>query len=117
MTNVVPAASREFRQAIRVPLLGQGANEIITYAMISEKYLIQSKQTHLRGVKIQNPLAQDQGLLRPSLLPSLLSVAVFNINRGQKNLKLFEIGKIYGPRGEHETLGIMMTGRTVASSP
>ncbi len=111
MTNVVPAASREFRSAIRVPLLAQGVNEIVTYAMISEKDLARTKQTHLRGVKIQNPLAQDQGLLRPSLLPSLLSVAVFNSNRGQKNLKLFEIGKIYGPRGEQETLGIMMTGR------
>ena len=111
MTNVVPAASREFRQAIRVSLLAQGANEIVTYAMISEKDLVQTRQAHLRGVKIQNPLAQDQGLLRPSLLPSLLSVAVFNINRGQKNLKLFEIGKIYGPRGEQETLGILMTGR------
>lgn len=110
-TNVVPEPSKKFRQAIRVPLLAQGANETVTYAMISEKDLARTKQAHLRGVKIQNPLAQDQGLLRPSLLPSLLSVAVFNINRGQKNLKLFEIGKIYGPRGEQETLGIMMTGR------
>lgn len=110
-TNVAPEPSKKFRQAIRVSLLAQGDSETVTYAMISEKDLVRIKQTHLRGVKIQNPLAQDQGLLRPSLLPSLLSVVVFNINRGQKNLKLFEIGKIYGPRGEQETLGIMMTGK------
>ncbi len=110
-TNVVPEPSQKFRPAVRVLLLAQGANETVSYAMINEKDLIRTKQTHLRGVKIQNPLAQDQGLLRPSLLPSLLSATVFNINRGQKNLKLFEIGKIYGPRGEQETLGIILTGR------
>ena len=110
-TNVAPDPSKKFRQAIGVLLLAQGADETVTYAMIGEKDLARSKQTHLRGVKIQNPLTQDQGLLRPSLLPSLLSAAVFNINRGQKNLKLFEIGKVYGPRGEQETLGVLMTGR------
>ncbi|HCI44560.1 MAG TPA: phenylalanine--tRNA ligase subunit beta [Candidatus Omnitrophica bacterium] len=111
-TNVVPGPSQKFRPAIRVLLLAQGASETVTYAMISEKDLARSGQAHLRGVKIQNPLAQDQGLLRPSLLPSLLSVVVFNINRGQKNLRLFELGKIYGPRGEQETLGVIMTGRS-----
>ncbi len=110
-TNVAPDPSKKFRPAIRVSLLAQGASETVTYAMINEKDLARTKQEHLRGVKIQNPLAQDQGLLRPSLLPSLLSVAVFNINRGQKNLKLFELGKIYGPRGEQETLGIIVTGK------
>jgi len=110
-TNVGPEPSQKFRPAIRVLLLAQGASETVSYAMIGEKDLARTKQTHLRGVKIQNPLAQDQGLLRPSLLPSLLSVVVFNVNRGQKNLRLFEIGKIYGPRGEQETLGIIMTGK------
>ena len=110
-TNVAPEPSQKFRPAIRVLLLAQGVDEAVTYAMVDEKDLARSGQTHLRGVKIQNPLAQGQGLLRPSLLPSMLSVAVFNINRGQKNLRLFEIGKIYGPRGEQETLGIIMTGR------
>lgn len=109
--NVPREACREFRQAIRVMLLAQGANEVVTYAMVGEKDLVRTNQAHLRGVNIQNPPAGDQGLLRPSLLPSLLSVAVFNINRGQKNLRLFEIGKIYGPGGEQETLGILLTGR------
>ncbi len=110
-TNVAPEPSKKFRSAIRVQLLAQGASETVTYAMISEKDLARTKQSDLPGVKIQNPLARDQGLLRPSLLPSLLSVVVFNVNRGRKNLKLFEIGKIYGPSGEQETLGVIMTGK------
>lgn len=110
-TNVAPGPSKKFRSAIRVQLLAQGASETVTYAMISEKDLARTKQADLPGVKIQNPLARDQGLLRPSLLPSLLSVVVFNLNRGQKNLKLFEIGKIYGPGGEQETLGVILTGK------
>lgn len=118
MTNLALQRQEEFGPAgrfpsgtIRVLLLGQGLNEVLTYTMISEKDLANSKQADLRAVKIQNPLAQDQGLLRPSLLPSLLSVVRFNINRGQKNLRLFEIGKIYKPEGEEETLGMIVTGR------
>ncbi|MBI5149896.1 MAG: phenylalanine--tRNA ligase subunit beta [Candidatus Omnitrophica bacterium] len=113
----VPAASivsetrRGFRQAVRELLLAQGVNETITYAMVSEKSLVQARQGHLGGVRIQNPLASDQGVLRPSLLPSLLSVVAFNINRGQKNLKLFEAGKIYTASGEREALGVVLAGR------
>ena len=45
------------------------------------------------------------------MLPSLLQVAVTNINRGQKDLRFFEIGKRYFIDGEKETLGILLTGR------
>src|SRR3989338_3545527 len=62
------------------------------------------------GVGIKNPITQEHELLRPTLLPSLLSVVQFNFNHGQKDLKIFEIGKRYFSSGEKETLGIVMTG-------
>ena len=49
--------------------------------------------------------------MRPDLLPSFLQVAVTNINRGQKDLRFFEIGKIYSEDGEKEAVGILLTGR------
>ncbi len=111
VTSLAADVRWKFRQTIRASLLAQGVNEVITYSLINEKDLARTKQTQFQVIKIQNPLASDQGILRPSLLPSLLSVAAFNINRGQKNLKLFETGRIYLSDGEKEALGILITGR------
>ncbi|MBI5415892.1 MAG: phenylalanine--tRNA ligase subunit beta [Candidatus Omnitrophica bacterium] len=109
--SIAPETRRGLRQAVRELLLAQGVDETVTYAMVSEKSLARAGQGEPGGVKIRNPLASDQGILRPSLLPSLLSVAAFNINRGQKNLKLFETGKIYTASGEREALGVVLAGR------
>jgi len=43
-------------------------------------------------------------------LPSMLNVASFNVNRGQKGLRIFEAGKIYRQEKEVETLGLAMLG-------
>ena len=48
--------------------------------------------------------------MRPSMLPGLLSGTLFNSNRGQKNIKIFEIGKIYTVDGEKDAVGIILTG-------
>lgn len=104
-------AKREFRRAISDLLVAQGFYEVVTYAMISPESLLRSRQADLEGIRVQNPLSQDQAVLRLSLLPSLLSAAAFNINRDQKNLKLFEIGKIYLPWGEQDALGLVITGQ------
>lgn len=48
-------------------------------------------------VALQNPLAADQGVLRRSLLPSLRDVAVFNNTRGNRSLRLFEMGEVVLP--------------------
>jgi phenylalanyl-tRNA synthetase beta chain len=104
-------AKREFRRAIRDLVVAQGFYEVVTYAMIHPESLVRSMQADLQGIKVRNPLSQDQAVLRPSFLPSLLSATAFNINRDQKNLKLFEMGKIYLPSGERETLGLILAGR------
>ena len=49
--------------------------------------------------------------MRLSLLPSLLQVALTNINRGQKDVRIFEVSKRYGSQGERDTLAILLTGR------
>ena len=104
-------AKREFRRTISDLVVAQGFYEVVTYAMINPESLVRSRQADLEGIKVRNPLSQDQAVLRPSLLPSLLSAAAFNINRDQKNLKLFEIGKIYLPLGEQDVLGLVIMGQ------
>lgn len=109
-SHVFSDEKRDTRRCISGMLIAQGLSEVITYTMINRKDLARSNQTNLQGVSILNPLTQDQEIMRPSMLPSLLSILLFNINRGQKNIKYFEMGKVYTAEGEGDVLGIIMTG-------
>ncbi len=95
---------------LRTLLTAQGLNEIITYSMTNRKDLEKTNLGDWPGIKINNPLNQDQEMLRPSLLPNFLSVLSFNISRGQKDIRIFELGKIYASVPEKEALGILLMG-------
>ena len=108
---VVDQGPREIKNKIRKVLMAGGVDEIITHNMINSKMLIKTKMPDIKYIRIFNPLNQDQELMRPSMLPSMLQVAVTNINRGQKDFRFFEIGKRYFLDGEKETVGILLSGR------
>lgn len=91
-------------------LLSQGFNEVLTYSMLSKEFVDNAKVGDVPYMGVLNSLSKEQEIMRPSLLPSLLTVAHLNINRGQKDLAFFEAGKIYPPGGEQESLGMLMTG-------
>ncbi len=110
ISAILSDARRDARRQMRGLLVAQGFNEVITYTMINRKSLERSKQEHRNAVAVLNPLTQDQEIKRPSMLPSLLAVVLSNVNRGQKNIRFFETGKVYTTKGEVETLGIIMTG-------
>jgi phenylalanyl-tRNA synthetase beta chain len=46
-------------------------------------------------VTILNPLTEEQTVMRTSLIPGLLGTMHYNNTQQEKNLKLFEIGKIF----------------------
>jgi len=102
---------REVKDKIRRVLTAGGIDEVITHNMINTRMLVKTNMADIKVIKIFNPLNQDQELMRPSMLPSMLQVALTNINRGQKDLRFFEIGKRYFLDGEKETLSILLTGR------
>jgi len=47
------------------------------------------------AIKVSNPQSMDMAYLRTSLLSGALSVVSRNLNKGEKNLKLFEIGNVF----------------------
>jgi phenylalanyl-tRNA synthetase beta chain len=70
------------------------------------------------GVRVVNPLSQEQKELRESILPALIQVVIRNLNQGNLNLRFFELGKIYQSAGsrnardftEENRLGLIMVG-------
>ncbi|PWM70898.1 MAG: phenylalanine--tRNA ligase subunit beta [Bacillota bacterium] len=79
-----------------------GYNEIITYSFVSEKefdlYSIDKKDM----VKILNPLGEDIGVMRKSLLPSMVSAIAKNLNRKNDEGRLFELACVYETSAESE---------------
>jgi len=83
---------KDFLDEIRSHFIGRGLREIITNSM--QNIDIASIASD-KVVKISNPISKDMEALRTSLVPSALEVIKNNIFHGSKNLKLFEIGKVY----------------------
>ncbi len=53
-----------------------------------------------QGVKLANPLSEDQSVMRTILLGSVLGAAQRNLSRGADRVALFESGRVYLPAGE-----------------
>ncbi len=89
----------ELRNRIKKLMNGFGFTEAITYSFASElsgnHLRLKAKDVRRSFIHILNPLTEDQTVMRTSLVPGLIEAAVYNIARQVKNLKLFEIGKIF----------------------
>ena len=78
-----------------------GYSEIITYSFVSPAIFDQirlPKDSALRNaMRIQNPLGEDTSIMRTIALPSMLDILSRNYNYHNKNVKLYELAKIYLP--------------------
>tara|TARA_A100001037_G_C15119887_1_gene623276 strand:+ start:102 stop:1388 length:1287 start_codon:yes stop_codon:yes gene_type:complete len=81
---------RRIRSAGRV-LAARGLNECVTWSFVSQ---VQAEKFGggQAELKLSNPITEDLGNLRPSLLPNLLSAVSRNTAKGHANLGLFEVG-------------------------
>ncbi|MBI3218045.1 MAG: phenylalanine--tRNA ligase subunit beta [Bacteroidetes bacterium] len=86
----------KFKRTIGEMLTGNGFFEILTNSLTNAAYQ-QKHQLNFAGepVEILNKLSEEQGILRQTMLFTGLEVVAYNINRKQKDVKLFEFGKIY----------------------
>ncbi len=85
---------------IRGILTGLGVDEIITYSLLGRNVLKAAGLAAGQTVEIKNPLSAEQEVMRPGLMPGMLTAILWNINRKSKDLKLFELGKIYTKESE-----------------
>ena len=78
-----------------------GYSEIITYSFVSPTIFDNirlPKNSSLRNaMRIQNPLGEDTSIMRTIALPSMLDILARNYAYHNKNVKLYELAKIYQP--------------------
>ncbi|MEK6780303.1 MAG: phenylalanine--tRNA ligase subunit beta [Bacteroidota bacterium] len=85
-----------YKKSVGQMLAANGFFEIVTNSLTNVAYHTRNK-LNFEGepVEILNKLSEEQGILRQTMLFSGLEVCSYNINRKQRDLKLFEFGKIY----------------------
>ena len=109
----------KLQKEIALALTGNGFYEIITNSLTSPAYTDYAEDEG-QTIEILNKLSEDLGVLRRSLLFSGLEVVLYNLNRKQKDLKLFEFGKTYklkeGKYIEENKLGVFLTGGKTTES-
>lgn len=102
-------------------LSGQGFSEIITNSITNARYLEAEGETNEALVRVLNYNSAELNVLRPTVLHSALEVVRYNLNRRQRDLKLYEFGKTYsrkadGQYDEKNSLIILLTGNATAET-
>jgi phenylalanyl-tRNA synthetase beta chain len=88
--------ARLVEEKIRNILPALGLDEVMTYSLISKQAVGRLISISKGGaVELSNPLSEEQKIMTPQLLDGMLKTISYNINRNNKDLRLFEIGKLY----------------------
>lgn len=88
---------------IKESMRKSGFTEAINYSFMSEAMLsmlnIPDEDPRRRTIAIRNPLRAEESLLRTMILPSLIRNLVTNISTGSKDLRLFEVSRVFIDKG------------------
>jgi phenylalanyl-tRNA synthetase beta chain len=98
----LPAARLEYAEAddrLREILTGLGYQEIITIPIVDEPSDAMFRPEGAAPARIANPLAEDASVMRSSGAVTMARTLEWNLNHGQRNVRLFEFGKTYGWKG------------------
>ncbi len=90
----VPPANpeRAFHHQVREMAAAQGFTEVSNYSFVSEEQVLAFGMNPAGHLRVANPIASDQSLLRSSLLPGILKNILDNA-RNFEAFRLFEIGR------------------------
>lgn len=95
-----------------------GFDETLTWQFGSPKTIQNAGLDLAKHIVIANPIGQDYSVVRTSLMPGMLNTISFNLKQGNKNLKLFELARVFIAKqlpltelpDEHNNLCLSLTG-------
>jgi phenylalanyl-tRNA synthetase beta chain len=108
--NTLPAYSGEVRELphahkdtrLRSGLLALGYNEAISLTFISKDDA--RSFSSAPELDLANPLSDEASVMRTSMVPSMLNMLAYNLNRGSDNVRLFESGNVFEASGADSKL-------------
>ena len=79
---------------MRQLLVDRGYQEAITYSFVDAK-ILEILNPGVKALPLANPIASELSVMRTSLLPGLVGALLYNQNRQQPRIRLFETGLIF----------------------
>ena len=103
----------EAQDRLRERIVALGYQEIVEIPIVDTQRNELFRPENLVPAVIGNPLAEDASVMRSTGTVSMLRAIEWNLNHGQRNLRLFEIGKTYELRdGEPVETQVLTLGAT-----
>ena len=103
----------EAQDRLRERIVALGYQEIVEIPIVDTERNGLFRPENLAPAVIGNPLAEDASVMRSTGTVSMLRAIEWNLNHGQRNLRLFEIGKTYELRdGEPVETQVLTLGAT-----
>ncbi|MEY3651823.1 MAG: phenylalanine tRNA synthetase, beta subunit, partial [Pseudomonadota bacterium] len=97
------------RAVLQDVLVANGYQEVVNYSFVDEAW-----ETELLGnpkpIKLKNPIASNMSVMRSGLWGGLLDTLVYNLNRQQDRVRIFEIGASYAEAKECFTETMRISG-------
>ncbi len=108
----------EAESRLRERLIGLGYHEILTIPHVAEDRNELFRPQDAATAKLTNPLSEEAGVLRSTGAVSVALAIEWNLNHGQRNARLFEIGSHYRfVEGKSVETRILSVGATGAARP
>jgi phenylalanyl-tRNA synthetase beta chain len=105
---------QEAETRLRERLMGLGYHEILTIPHVSEERNDLVRPADAVPAKLSNPLSEEAGVLKSTGAVTMAAAIEWNLNHGQRNVRLFEIGHHYrfvdGKPRETRVLTVGATG-------
>lgn len=95
---VVELPHVEVDHTLRARALALGYNEAVSLTFISHADA-ERFSTGKQVLELDNPLSEEASVMRTSLVPGMLDMLAWNLNRNVDDARLFEIGSIYEVSG------------------
>jgi phenylalanyl-tRNA synthetase beta chain len=112
--------AQRLRRTAGDTLAGAGLHEIVGWSWsqpeLADRLRLPDDDPRRRMLAVENPMSADHGLMRTTLLGSLLDVARRNVTHGTPDVAIFESGAVYLPVRKqplpHEPhhVGVLLTG-------
>lgn len=117
--EVIPQPHAEAERTLRTALRGMGYSEAVSSTFVSAEEAALFGEAVAGAVAMGNPLSEEAGMLRPSLLPNMATMLGRNLARDASYVRLFELGTAFSGSAAdvHERMALVLGATGVASSP
>jgi phenylalanyl-tRNA synthetase beta chain len=83
----------EKEKKIRTGLLALDYNEAISSTFISHEDA--ERFSSVRVIELGDPLSEEASVMRSSMVPGILNMLAYNLNRNRESVRLFETGTVF----------------------